>query len=312
MMPLRAAGLLVPVLAVFAFAAPAQGARPPAQGAPGAKHTWAPADKHGYGTAHELTGHAYFTLRQASLSEIYYPDLSTPAFRGLQFAVTDGRSFVDREVVDDDPRHIEPVAPEVTAGVTPQDRSLAFRQVTENPRWRLTKTWISDPARDSVLLRVRFEAKTRTALRLFVLADGAPGNDGNDDRGISGESTMVTYDDEAASAVAASPALAQTSSGYRGTPSDPWQDLQDYKLERTDATQPGNVVQGARAALDGKDNQTMTLAIGFGRDATAANAAAAGSLATGFDAGKAAYDGDWAAYLASLKAPPAPVAGDAQ
>lgn len=195
-------------------------------------------------------------LRAAGLlvPEVYYPDLSTPAFRGLQFAVSDGRSFVDREVVDDDRRHIEPVAPGVTASVTPLDGTLAFRQVTENARWRLTKTWITDPARDSVLLRVRFEAKTRTALRLFVLADGAPGNDGNDDRGISGESTMVTYDDEAASAVAASPALAQTSSGYRGTPSDPWRDLQDYHLERTDATQPGNVVQGARAALDGEDN----------------------------------------------------------
>ena len=61
-----------------------------------------------------------------SLSEVYYPDLSTPAFRGLQFAVTDGKTFVDREVVDDDPRHIEPVAPGVTATVTPLDRSLAL------------------------------------------------------------------------------------------------------------------------------------------------------------------------------------------
>ena len=109
------------VLAVLASAAPAEAARPPAQGAPGARHTWAPADKHGFGTAHQLAGHAYFTLRQASLSEVYYPDLSTPAFRGLQFAVTDGKTFVDREVVDDDPRHIEPVAPGVTATVTPLD-----------------------------------------------------------------------------------------------------------------------------------------------------------------------------------------------
>ena len=80
-MPPRAAGLLLPVLAVLASAVPAQAARPPAAGAPGVRHTWAPADKHGFGTAHQLGGHAYFTLRQASLSEVYYPDLSTPAFR---------------------------------------------------------------------------------------------------------------------------------------------------------------------------------------------------------------------------------------
>jgi glucoamylase len=308
----RAAGLLLPVLAVLACAVPAQAARPPAGGAPGARHTWAPADKHGFGTAHQLTGHTYFTLRQGSLSEVYYPDLSTPGFRGLQFAITDGRTFVDREVVDDDLRHIEPLAPGVTSTVTPLDRSLGYRQVTENARWRLTKTWITDPGRDTVLARVRFEAKTRTALRMFVLADGAPGNDGNDDRGTSGESTLVTYDDKAASAVAASPALIQTSSGYRGTASDPWNDLQDYKLERTDATEPGNVIQGARTQLDGKDDQTMTLAIGFGREASTATAAAEGSLGGGFDAARATYDAGWSSYLASLKAPPAPVAGDAQ
>jgi glucoamylase len=309
----RTAGLLVSLLAVLATAAPAVAAKPPAQGAPGARHTWAPADKHGFGTAHQLEGHAYFTLRQASLSEVYYPDLSTPAFRGLQFAVTDGKKVLDREVVDDDPRHIEPVAPGVAASVTPLDRTLGFRQVTENARWRLTKTWIADPARDSVLLQLRFESKTRKALQLYVLADGAPGNDGNDDRGISGDATLVAYDDKAASAVAASPGLTSTSSGYKNTPSDPWRDLQDDKaLTGTDATQPGNVVQGARTALDGIDAKDMTLAIGFGGDATAATAAATGSLASGFAAAQTAYDSGWSSYLASLKAPPAPVTGSAQ
>ena len=63
-----------------------------------------PADKHGFATAHQLAGNAYLTLRAASLSEVYYPDLSTPAFRGLQFAVGDGKGRLDRETVDDDPR----------------------------------------------------------------------------------------------------------------------------------------------------------------------------------------------------------------
>ena len=163
-----------------------------------------------------------------------------------------------------------------------------------------------------MLRSVRFEAKTKKALALFVLADVAPGNDGNDDRGISGEQTLLAYDDEAASAVAASPALSETSSGYRGSASDPWRDLQDYSLAGTDATQPGNVVQGARTALDGIKLQEMTLAIGFGRDPGAAAATASGSLAGGFAAAKAAYDSGWSGYLASLKAPPAPVAGNAQ
>src|SRR5215218_468610 len=197
-MLLRAA--LASLCAALAATAPAL-AKPPAPGAPGVKHTWAPADKHGFGTAHQLAGNAYLTLRQASLSEVYYPDLSTPAFRGLQFAVTDGKRFLDRETVDDDPRHVEPVAPGVRARVEPLPGALGFRQVTETARWKLTKTWITDPARASVLARVRFRSLTGRKLRLYVLADPAPGDDGNDDRGAFADRRLVAFDDTAASAV---------------------------------------------------------------------------------------------------------------
>src|SRR3954464_15126916 len=146
------------VLAVFGLLAvtPAvHAAAPQTPGAPGAIHTWAPADKHGYGTASKGSPVA-FTLRQAMLTEVYWPDLSTPSFRGLQFAVVDGKD-VTRETVDDDPRHVEPVASGVSARVQAIDGSLAYRQVTQTSRWRLTKTWIPDPARATVLAKVHFE-----------------------------------------------------------------------------------------------------------------------------------------------------------
>src|SRR3954465_7334625 len=147
----RAAVLAVLGLLSFTSAAVA---KPQAPGAPGAIHTWAPADKHGYGTA--ATGSPVaFTLRQAMLTEVYWPDLSTPSFRGLQFAVVDGKD-VTRETVDDDSRHIERVSPGVTARVDALDGTLAYRQVTETSRWRLTKTWITDTARPTVLARVHF------------------------------------------------------------------------------------------------------------------------------------------------------------
>src|SRR3954468_24479659 len=136
--------LFVSVVAALFVAAPAY-AKPPAPGAPGAMHVWAPADKHGFGTAEQVASTAWFTLRQGSLSEVYYPDLSTPAFRGLQFAVSDGRRFLQRETVDDDPRHIEPLARGVTAHVEPVPGSLAFRQVTSGTGWRLTKTLHTGP-----------------------------------------------------------------------------------------------------------------------------------------------------------------------
>src|SRR3954470_15467049 len=233
--------------------------------------SWAPADKHGFGTARQLDSTVWFTLRQASLSEVYYPDLDTPSFRGLQFAVSDGRT-VDRETVDDDPAHIEP--PAVRARVEPVPGSLTFKQITETSRWRLTKTWYTDPARASVLADVKFESKTHRPLRLYVLADPAASDTLNDDRGRG----MVAWDASSASAVEADPGLRQESAGYRGTPSDPWIDLQDQRLSGSVADAPGDVVQGALTQLDGVRHRSMKLAIGFGRDAGAAVGTARASL----------------------------------
>jgi glucoamylase len=300
------------VLAAGAAAAPAS-AKPPAPGAPGVIHTWAPADKHGFGTARQPAGNTYFTLRAASLTEVYFPDLSTPSFRGLQFAVTDGGTFVDRETVDDDPRHVEPIAPGIRAHVESVPGSLAFRQITETSRWRLTKTWITDPARPTVLARVRFESKTGKPLRLYVLADPAPGDDGNDDTGTSPDGRLVASDDAGATTVAADPPLREGTSGYRGSASDPWKELQaDRRLTSYDATAPGNVVQGARTALDGVHKRSLTLAIGFGTDAAASGAAAARSLGGGFEPAARAFAAGWAHYRAGLKAPPRSVARDAR
>jgi glucoamylase len=276
-------------------------------------HVWAPADKHGFGTARQVASKAAFTLRASSLSEVYFPDLSTPSFRGLQFAVTDGRTFVDREVVDDDPRHIEPVAPGVKARVSPVPGSLAFRQVTETARWKLTKTWITDPARPTVLAKVRFESKTHKPLSLYALADPAPGDDGNDDTGAFAGGRLVASDDAGASAVAADPPLTNGTSGYRGAASDPWNQLKASKrLTAYDATAPGNVVQGALTKLDGRHRTRMSLAIGFGTGADAASATAARSLAGGFWSAARGFAAGWARYRDGLSRPPRSVARDAK
>jgi glucoamylase len=204
------------------------------------------------------------------------------------------------------------VAPGVRATVSPVGGSLRFRQVTRSPgRWRLTKTDIADPARATVLVRVRFEALGPDPLWLYVLADPAPGDDGNDDRSAPSADRLLAFDDAAASAVAASPALSETSSGYRGSESDPWQQLRSgMALTSYDAAAPGNVVQGARTALDGRRHRRMTLAIGFGPTTSAASAAADASLARLFGRARDRFDAGWRRYLDSLDAPPAVVARD--
>jgi glucoamylase len=275
-------------------------ANPPAPGAPGDRHTWAPADKHGFGTATATGSEVWFTLRQAELTDVYYPDLGTPSLRDLQFAVTDGRTFVDRET-----------GAGVRSRVESIPGTLAFEQTTETHRWRLTKTWITDPARATVLADVRFESRTGRPLRLYLLVDPAPGDDGNDDRGAS----LVAWDDAVASSVAAWPGLHQATSGYKGSTSDPWLDLRaDGDLDRRyDARDPGNVVQAARTKLTGTHRaREMTLAIGFGADVDVARWTVRASLAQGFTPAAKRYAAGWAAYLGTLGRPPRSVAGNSQ
>jgi glucoamylase len=281
-------------LLLTALLAPAALAKPPAPGAPGAKHTWAPADKHGFGTAKGLRSDVWFTLRKAELTEAYYPDLGTPSLRSLEFVVTDG-TFVDRET-----------GPGVRASVKPLG-GLRYRQTTRTSRWVLRKTWIADPSRPTVLARVQLRSLTGKPLRVYALVDPAPRDDGNDDLGTSLPHALVAHDDTVASAVATKPRLRQTTSGYAGAASDPWNDLKgDGDLDATyDATQPGNVVQAARTPLTGRGSRrALTLAIGFGPDSAQARARAAASLQRPFNRSAARYAGPWAKYLSGLRKPP--------
>jgi glucoamylase len=285
------ARVVVSVLALLVFA-PAAVAKDPAPGAPGAKHTWAPADKHGFGTATQLHSNVWFTLRKAELTEAYYPDLGTPSLRSLEFVVA-GDGFVDRETDSDVRARVRPLGP------------LQYTQVTRTSRWRLEKTWTTDPSRPTVLARVRFTSLTGGPLRLFALVDPAPGDDGNDDVGLSLGSELVASDDTVASTVAARPRLRTTTSGYLDSASDPWTDLQDGDLDaQYDATTPGNVVQAARTRLNGRGRQIMTLSIGFGGDQTTARNRAAASLGRPFAKSAARYALGWLSYRSTLRDAP--------
>ena len=62
-----------------------------------------------------------------------------------------------------------------TRRTTARRINLLWRAITQTARWRLTKTWITDPTRPTVLGQIRFEALTGRPRRLYVLADPAPG-----------------------------------------------------------------------------------------------------------------------------------------
>ena len=292
---------LVPLLVVMlAVAAAPAAARQRAVGAPGAKPTWTPADKQAFGTSYTRASRVWFTLRKRELTEVYFPDLGTPAIRSLEFVVSRPGTMmaVDRET---------------SGGVGTVERleGLNYRQTVTGPgaRWRLTKTYTTDPARDAVVVDVQFESLTGEPYGLHLLLDPQLDNDGRDDRARTIEGALVASDRRMASALAASPAFTATSSGYAST-SDPWSDLRDDgSLDaEADARARGNVRQAATTGLDGVTAKQVTLALGFGSSHVGARRAAADALATGFTPLAAANAAGWAGYRAALKPAPAAAA----
>jgi glucoamylase len=269
-----------------------------APGAPGATAVWTDADKDGYGTSATTASRVWHTLDDGALTEVYYPDLGTPSVRTLDFVVSDGRTFAERD--SDAPDHSVQVL---------DARALSYRQINERPgRYRITKTYATDPARNVLQVDVRLESLTGGRLSAYALFDPSLGNDGMDDSGSSGAGVLRASDSGSpvASALVAAPAFTRTSSGYLGT-SDGWEDLKDFRMDWTYTSAPaGNVVQTGQTSLTGLAGaQHVTLALGFGGDTQTAETAARASLDRGFGSIRTAYEQGWHSYLSGLKGVPA-------
>ena len=160
-MIMRAAVALALAALLAATAPRAEAADAP--GAPGDIATWTEGDKDGIGSAARPAGGPLFTLDDGVLTEVYAPDLGTPSVRDLQFAVSDGSSFAERER-EDATHAIELVDP----------RSLSYRQVStaRSGRWRITKTYVADPSRAAVLVDLDFESLTGRPYQLYALPTG--------------------------------------------------------------------------------------------------------------------------------------------
>lgn len=272
--------LVMTTVTTTAGAVPGGGDAP---GAPGAPAVYQPADKEGFGTAHSgPESPVWFTLGGGRMTEVFYPDLSTPAVRELQLVVTDGRTFTER-----------------VRGRTEQVGDLKFRQTARGTGWTAVTTYVTDPDRATVLVDLDFRALR--PLRVYAVLDPALSRDGGDDTGASGDA-LVASDGAAASALVAGRGFGATSTGYLGT-SDGFTDLADHRMDwRYPKAGPGNVVQTGELRLDRRGHET--LALGFGPDRRSAVATARTSLSTGFTKAAAKYAKGWQDYVSGLRTPP--------
>ncbi|MEA2437687.1 MAG: glucoamylase [Thermoleophilaceae bacterium] len=253
---------IVSAVASVALAAPAAAA----------PTTWTPANKDGFGTSATTTSKVWHTLGNGELTEVYYPDLGTPSVRELHFVVSDG-TFTESDT-DAPNKRVDLAA----------SRSLTYRQVNADKArgWKITKTYVTDPSRSTLVMKVHFESSR--PLTLTVLYDPALANDGSDDTGTTAGNTLVASDSSSASALTSRPTLTNL------------------------ANQPGDdggVVQTAQTQLTGRGgHRDLTLALGFGSNAGGATQAADASLSAGFNTLANRYARGWRNYLGSLKRPP--------
>lgn len=264
---------------------PASGGSVPAAPERGSKSTWTEADKTGFGTARARGSNVWFTLQRGRVSEVFYPDLSTPSVRTLDLVVV-GDGFVDR--------------PKATADVLrPDPGSLRYTiSSAREGRYRLVQEVLTDPRRDTLVVRAELVSLDGGDYRLYAVHDPALGNDGMDDRARSRRQALVATDGEVATALVSNPALRSTTSGLAGTASDPMRDLDGDRA----ASGPGNVRQAAELP------HRVTIALGFGRSVAGALRHARGTLAAGDAATLAAYDRGWRRYVGSLRDLPASAA----
>src|SRR5881398_690336 len=147
-----AAATTFAVLAAATGAAGAPSAGAP--GAPGALSHFDLARKDCLGTARNTTSKVWYTVAGGVLSDVYYPTIDNTNVETLRYIVTDGSTFTDVQGRD------------TTYAVTalPGSGGMGCRVTTsaKSGKWQLVTDYITDPARNTLLMNVSFKTSVPT------------------------------------------------------------------------------------------------------------------------------------------------------
>lgn len=276
----------------------------------GTSSVWGPAQKSFLGTSASGTSRVYFTGYRGILSEVFYPVLDTVNTVDLQFLVGDtGKTFVDEEKLQN------------YTVTQPDKRSLTWQAVTGNSGhgWQITKTIFTDPARNAVIQRVKFEAlggRNVSQFNLYLLHNPAVDNSGAGDVSrtstVGGRTLLVASQNNRASAVAVSrpwktvDGAVMVSNGFVGV-SDGWTDLLGGSADRTmnwhnDLASNGDVAQTGFIDFAGSTATSLSfdVVLGFGLTESEAVSTTNASLDSDLAAARTAYDTGWHGYTSGL------------
>lgn len=286
-----------------------------APGGPGKDAQWATAGKQAVGTSASLESKVWFTLAQGVMTEVYYPDVTVANVHLLQFIVVNkktkkveterddtvqsliseeqylgGRPLTAMQIADLRSAGMNiPVSRQKEVPANPSN-SLHFIQqnVSRSGKWSIKKRYITDPALNTVLIRVFFQSSDNN-LELYVYYDPSLGNSGMHDTAWSANDALLSQDKDKCSALIvgegrSAEKMSAASNGFFQVNDGLDQLVSTGKLDvRFDRAENGNVAQIGKISSTHKRSAIFTLALGFGSTPDDALNAARMSLRNGFD-----------------------------
>jgi glucoamylase len=268
-----------------------------APGAPGIKPKWTSSAKSGIGKALNTASQVSFSLSHGILNEVYFPREDIACIRDMGLIVTDGKDFFSEEKRDCD--HSIKF---MKAGVP----AYKITNTCHQKKFDITKEIIADPFRNTILQKIKFKVKTKSAstYRLYVIVAPHLNNRGENNTGWTGDykgvPMLYAFRDGLCLALACTNKWLKRSVGYVGS-SDGWIDLHQHKQMQWEYTQADNGNIALTAEIDLSENTEFILALSFGRSVNEASNHARGSLLDGFETLKKAYIASWEKWINSLQ-----------
>ena len=268
-----------------------------APGWPGIPPRWTSSAKTGVGTALNQHSKVWFTLSHGILNEIYFPRVDQACTRDMGFIVTDGVDFFSEEKrnCSFENRPFEPGIP-----------VFELTNTCNSGRYRIHKEVLTDPYRNVVLQKVRFEALQGQLSDYHLYAVLSPhlancgyGNNGwiGDYKGVP---MLFAERDGSTLCMAASMPWKKMSVGFVGA-SDGWQDVsQHYQMEwEYTRAENGNIALTGEIDL-GACNGEFVLALGFGSMWSEAGQQARSTLFEDYKETRQHYVSQWSTWQTKL------------
>ena len=245
-----------------------------AHGKPGDKPTWFSGAKTLVGTSVSARSRLWYTIGNGTINELYFPDVDQANTRSVRFLISNGVDFFSDE--EWDAEHTVTWIAEGAPGCHIESRCKAGR-------YTIVKDLITDPVRDTLMMRVHFSTpEPNTNLKLYLFLEPQMGDRGaNNDCWVGqykGLSMLFSQRTRCGMAAVCDSPFLTASCGYMGE-SDACTILEKFE-ELPDANTADNGNIALAGEIDWKQNGgCFTVSIACGSDpAEAAQQARAGIL----------------------------------